>query len=56
MRPVDLHCRFSHETIDNGIDAMSRGELRKQLIACLKPALSQTYALVLRSGTARSDA
>ena len=38
MWPDDPDRRVSHETIDNGIDAMSRGELRKELIACLSRA------------------
>ncbi|TSE26519.1 Integrase core domain protein [Tepidimonas sediminis] len=38
MWPGDPDRRVSHETIDNCIDAMPRGELRKELIACLRRA------------------
>ncbi len=38
MWPDDLDRRVSHETIYNCIYAMPRGELRKELIACLRRA------------------
>ncbi|TSE18501.1 Integrase core domain protein [Tepidimonas alkaliphilus] len=41
MGPDDLDRRVSHETIDNGIDAMPRGELRKEIIASLRRAQSK---------------
>ncbi|TSE22751.1 Helix-turn-helix domain protein [Tepidimonas sediminis] len=39
MWPDDPHRRVSHETIYNCIYAMPRGELRKELIACLRRAM-----------------
>lgn len=43
LHPSDATQRASHETIYNVIYAQPRGELRKELIACLRMALAKRW-------------
>lgn len=45
LHPGDAAQRASHETIYNVIYAQPRGELRKELIACLRMAVSSGLAI-----------
>ena len=41
--PHEAHCRVSHETIYNVIYAQPRGELKRELVACLRMARAKRW-------------
>ena len=43
QNPHEAHCRVSHETIYNVIYAQPRGELKRELVACLRMARAKRW-------------